>query len=330
MDIDLVKELFGSAISLPVEDRARYLDEACGDDQALRDELGSLLRAHEPGGQFLDRLAVALDGRGLVQDSLLENQYGDYVTKSVLATGGMGVVLKAEDPEGRSLVIKVQPAHLTADARSQARFRREAEITSRLEHPNLCSILEVGTTEDGALFIVMPFYNGPTLKEVFDRGRMQVPEVRDLLLTCADALLAAHMAGIVHRDIKPSNIMMTESGPIILDFGVARLLDASKLTMTGTQLGTPVYMSPEQARGQRVDHRTDIWSLGIVAFEALAGRRPFEGEDPSDVIRQILGEEPAKLPDDVPRDLALAVAGMMQKDPDKRTQGLELVLEQLG
>ncbi|MBO6574768.1 MAG: serine/threonine protein kinase [Rhodothermales bacterium] len=326
----LLKQLFGDALSLPASGRAAFLDEACRGDQALRDELASLLRYHEQGPDFLDQVHGALDSVSLINDSLLQKRYEGYETESIIAEGGMGVVLRARSGTGDAVAIKVQPPHLAGDANTRARFEREAGVTSRLQHPALCKVLETGLTEDGSLFVVMPLYGGETLRERLRRGPLPLAEAIEVLMVCAEGLLAAHQVGIVHRDVKPGNIMLTPTGPIILDFGLARLMDASRLTATGTVLGTAAYMSPEQLRAQSVDWRTDIWSLGVVAFEMLAGTRPFGEVAAHEVARAILEENPDSLPASVPRELQSAVSRMLVKEKEKRLAGLELLPSLLG
>src|SRR5262249_22543618 len=187
--------------------------------------------------------------------------------------------------------------HLVSDATAKARFVREARAASALDHPNIANVHDIGE-EDGELFIVMALYEGETLKQRLEKGRLAIEETLDVLRQVTLGLQAAHRAGIVHRDIKPSNLLWTSSGTIkILDFGVAKLLDESQaqMTQTGQQVGTVLYMSPEQLTGERVDARSDLWSLGVLAYEALAGVSPFQTESSAATTKRILNDEPPSL-----------------------------------
>ncbi len=197
-----------------------------------------------------------------------------------LGRGGMGVVYKAEDTKLQGFVaIKVLPPHMTADEEAKTRFVREARAASALEHPNICHIHEIDETPDGHLFMVMPCYEGETLGERLERGPLEIDEILDIATQVASALARAHEMGIIHRDIKPGNVMLSDGGrqAKLMDFGLAKRLDATKVTRTGTTLGTVAYMSPEQALGKEADHRADIWSLGVVLYEMLTGRQAFWG-----------------------------------------------------
>ena len=256
-----------------------------------------------------------------------------------LGEGGMGVVFKAEDIKlKRCVALKFLPPELTRDEEAKKRFIQEAQAASSLEHPNICTVFEINETDDGLMFMVMLCYEGQTLKERLDKGAngrppLPVDECIDIARQIAQGLAKAHERGIVHRDIKPANIFVTKDGVVkILDFGLAKLSRQKKLTKTGTTVGTVAYMSPEQARGGEVDHRTDIWSLGVVLYEMLTGQLPFRGEYDQAVIYSILNEEPEpiRLPDEGPHRAIIAfITKALAKNPSERHVNMEELLKDL-
>jgi tetratricopeptide (TPR) repeat protein len=243
-----------------------------------------------------------------------------------LGGGGMGVVYKAEDTKlQRFVAIKVLPSHLTSDEEAKTRFVREARAASALEHPSICHIHEIGETPEGHLYMVMPCYEGETLGERIGRGPLEVEEALDIITQVASALARAHEKNIIHRDIKPGNVMLTGGGrqAKLMDFGLAKKLDATKLTRTGTTVGTVAYMSPEQVLGKKTDHRTDIWALGVVFYEMLTGRQPFQGDYEPAVLYSIINEEPEPVTGirrDVPPGVENVVEKALSKDVAKRYQ----------
>ncbi|UCE42186.1 MAG: protein kinase, partial [Candidatus Aminicenantes bacterium] len=245
-----------------------------------------------------------------------------------LGSGGMGVVYKAEDTKlQRNVAIKFLPPELTRDPESKQRFIKEARAASALDHPNICTIYEINETKDEQLFIAMAYYDGENLKSKIERAPLTVEKAVDLGIQISQGLSKAHEQGIVHRDIKPANIMITADGLIkILDFGLAKLADQSRVTQTGTTYGTASYMSPEQTKGERVDPRTDIWSLGVVLYEAISGRRPFRGDYGQAVVYSILNENPDSLAgfrSDIPSALGEIVNRCLDKEPAGRFQSMD-------
>ena len=251
-----------------------------------------------------------------------------------LGGGGMGVVYKAEDTKlKRTVALKFLPPELTRDQGARQRFIHEAQAASALQHNNICNIHDIDETAEGQLFIVMDCYEGETLKSRIAREKLQIDEANDIATQIGQALQKAHEKGIVHRDIKPANIIITNDGVAkILDFGLAKLAGQSRLTRTGSTVGTAAYMSPEQAQGLDVDHRTDIWSLGVVLYEMLTGKLPFRGEHEAALLYSIVHEEPQPISSfrsDLPPDIELSITKMLQKEPGERFQHMRELLSQL-
>jgi Tol biopolymer transport system component len=240
-----------------------------------------------------------------------------------LGEGGMGVVYKAEDTKlKRHVALKFLPPDVTSEPDAKERFVQEAQAASALDHSNICTIYEVNETDDGQMFIAMACYSGQTLRERIAAGSLAVDEAVDIAGQIARGLSKAHERGIVHRDIKPANIFVTSDGDVkIVDFGLAKLAGQARLTKTGTTVGTVAYMSPEQARGEDVDHRADIWSLGVVLYEMLTGRPPFQGDHEQAVIYSIVHHDPppmSQLRSDIPAGLQNVVARAIQKERGSR------------
>ncbi len=256
-----------------------------------------------------------------------------YRIQAKLGEGGMGIVYKAEDTKlKRTVALKFLPPTLTSDPEAKERFIHEAQAASALDHKNVCTIYEIDETKDGQLFIVMACYEGQTLKERLHVGAMHasplsITEAIDIAIQVAQGLQKAHEKGIVHRDIKPANIMITSDGEVkILDFGLAKLKGQAHLTKEGTTVGTVAYMSPEQTRGEEVDHRTDLWSLGVVLYEMITGQLPFKGQYEQAVVYSILNEEPAPVTDirpEVPGAIGSIIERCLEKDSPNRYGSVE-------
>lgn len=325
-------ELFERALALEPDERAAFLEAAC-DDRGLRAELISLLASHATAPAFLERLAAHLlpDVLETLSVGVASGQRvaGRYEIVERLGGGGMGDVYKALDRAlDRPVALKFLPPFLSGDPAARARLQREAKAASALDHPNIAVVYDIGATEPGSddgegagLFIAMAHYTGETLAERIGRGPLAVHRALDFALQIADALAHAHRAGIVHRDVKPSNVLVTDEGQIkLLDFGVARVSGVD-VTSEPSAPGTLAYMSPEQIRGDASDTRTDIWSLGVVLYEMIAGARPFRGAADRKLLHAIRHDEPpplVTLRSDVPAGLASVVERCLAKDPSKR------------
>jgi non-specific serine/threonine protein kinase len=245
-----------------------------------------------------------------------------------LGEGGMGVVYKAEDTKlKRTVALKFLPPELTRDKNAKTRFVHEAQAASALDHPNICTIHEIDETKDGHMFICMACYEGETLREMVSKRPLELSKAIDVTMRAAEGLAQAHGQGIVHRDLKPANIFITKDGHVkIVDFGLAKLADRTKLTKPGMTAGTVAYMSPEQAKGQEVDRRSDIWSLGATLYEMVTGQVPFKSDYDEAVVYSILNEaaEPVTgLRSGVPLELERIITKCMEKDPSERYQTAE-------
>ncbi len=251
-----------------------------------------------------------------------------------LGGGGMGVVYKAQDTKlDRTVALKFLPPHLHLDEEAEKRFISEAKAASSFDHPNICTIYEIDKTDNDQLYIAMACYEGETLKKKLEDSPLKIDKVVDFSIFIAEGLQRAHEAGITHRDIKPANIFITIDDTVkILDFGLAKVSSQTQMTTMGTTMGTVAYMSPEQTKGDAVDHRTDIWSLGVVLYEMLAGQHPFKGDYEQAIIYSILNEEPEPitgLRSGIPLELERIVNKTMTKDPGERYQRIDEFLVDL-
>jgi len=248
-----------------------------------------------------------------------------------LGEGGMGVVYKAHDTKlDRDVALKFLPHEVSLSDEERNRFIHEAKAASALEHSNICTIHEVGDTPDGQMFIVMGYYEGISLNKKIQKGRLDLEEAVGIAIQIAEGLQAAHEKGIVHRDIKSGNIIITEKGQVkILDFGLAHKSGLSRLTRTGTTVGTAPYMSPEQAQGGKIDHRTDLWSLGVVLYEMIAGKLPFKGEHEAAILYSVVNEQPQPIETSVSEashELIHIISRALEKDPAERYKTAEDML----
>ena len=343
-----VKQLFQSALQYPPDRRAAFLDEACASDPTLRGEVDSLISSYDQADDSIEAMAGDVAAQILADDrgSFIGKNIGSYKIISEIGSGAMGNVFLAEDPRlNRRVALKLLPAEFAENQDRLRRFQREARAVSALNHPNILTIHEVGRI-DSLNFIVAEFIEGETLRNRIRRQRLPVREALGIAIQIASALAAAHKAGIVHRDVKPENIMLREDGIVkVLDFGLAKLTqrqlsatDTEAPTLTtlttdpGTMMGTVNYMSPEQARGLEVDECTDIFSLGVLIYEMVTGKRPFEGDTSSDVIAALLMKQSAPMVShvsDVPAELEKIVRKCLEKDCKDRYRSAEDLLNYL-
>src|SRR5262252_443796 len=331
-----LNDLFQSALERAPEEQPAFLKEACQGDEELRRAVERLVVADKCVENFIESPAFEIAPELLTTNSAgtsVGEWIGHYRVESLIGIGGMGEVYLARDEQlGRKVALKFLPARLTADETQLSRFKSEARAASALNHPNILTVYEI-STDGNRQFIATEFIEGVTLRASLADGRMNLRAALDIAVQVVSALAAAHEAGVVHRDIKPENIMLRPDGYVkVLDFGIAKLteegltsedheLAATALLQTRPNLilGTVRYMSPEQARGQKVDARSDIWSLGVVLYEMVGGIPPFPGETPSDCIASILTKEPPPLYDmlpDVPMKLEAVLHKSLRKDRD--------------
>jgi Tol biopolymer transport system component len=350
-----IKEIYDRALDLRGDERERFLAEACGDDANLRRDVESLLAAHEDAGTFLQTPAVEIAAREIVAEQrlstapqLIGRELANYRIVSLLGRGGMGEVYLAQDRRlSRKVALKLLPSQFVGDKRRVLRFEQEARAISILNHPNIITIFEAGQVED-IYFIATEYIDGRTLRaELKEQGRLPVRDALRIALQIADALSTSHELGIVHRDIKPENVMVRRDGIVkLLDFGLAKVAESlqpdpdtgaappsnSYLSEAGAVFGTVKYMSPEQARGQAVDARTDVFSLGVTLYEMLTGRPPFAAEAIVDQIAKLLTTEPVplmQLAPEIPTELQRIVQQALSKEREARQRTIDEFARQL-
>ena len=345
-----IEELYHAALAREGEGRAVFLANACQGDEELRREVESLLKRAVSASGLLDHPAVDVAHIVSRVGTMLAGtrQVGNYRLLSLLGAGGMGQVYLAEDTRLlRKVAIKFLPVEAVNDERAKRRLIHEARAAATLDHPNICAIYEVGEA-DGHHFIAMQYVEGETLSARLSTGRIDLRAALEVATQIARALAEAHERGIVHRDIKPQNIMLSQHDHVkVLDFGLAKVISpfgettspVSLSSERGAITGTVPYMSPEQLRGNTLDHRTDIFSLGIVLHEIVSGVHPFAADNTADTISAILTSEPRRLDSegiDLPAELQRIIHKCLEKDPDRGYQtardlviDLEAILRQL-
>jgi serine/threonine protein kinase/Tol biopolymer transport system component len=337
-----IERLFHDALERPPAERAAFLEQSCAGDESLRREVNALLDSPATANQFLDRDALEVAAR-LVSVSkmpvLSGRRLGAYQLQERIGSGGMGEVYRAHDTRlGRDVAIKILPHDFSAEPAREARFEREARVLAALNHPNIGAVygFEEDVAESGETVrgIILELIEGETLSERVRRRPLPIGEALVIAKQIADALDVAHEKGIIHRDLKPANIKIAPDGVVkVLDFGLAKTVadDAAFTqsvvagnTVEGAILGTAAYMSPEQARGQSVDKRTDIWAFGCVLFEMLTGRAPFARENTSDTLAAILEAEPEwhVLPSSTPPNILRLLERCLAKDMKRRIRDI--------
>src|SRR5688572_26605791 len=348
--LEKVKSLLASALSVPPAEREAFLRGACAGDPSLRYDIDSYLGHGDRTDRFFHQAQTVPNAHisfenpsaqvtmQIPVDPRIGQYVGKYHIKNRVAEGGMGVVYLATDTQlGRDVAIKILPEFFSMDRERLSRFHREARATSLLNHPNIVTVFEMGQWE-GCEFIVTEYIEGRTLRDLMRQGQIPFVEMLKIASQVAGALAAAHRAGIIHRDIKPENVMIRPDGYVkVLDFGLAKLTDTTRKTSSGNVeffpsginhttpgmiMGTVSYMSPEQAEGLETDVRTDIWALGVMLYEMIAGRLPFKGPTPSHTIVAILEQAPEPLQNASP-ELQRIISTALQKDRALRFQTAE-------
>ena len=342
-----VREVFDAALQKQPEERPSYINEACGDDKGLLREVESLVSSLDQSNEFLEIPAVAHVAEMIVTSTRSRpsgTRFGHYELIRQIGIGGTGEVYLAKDQKLDRLVgIKILNEDFRREDTNPERFAREAKAASALNHPNILVIHEVGESE-AAHYIVSEFIEGRTLRELA-QSQISLKEIVGISIQIANALSAAHEAQLIHRDIKPENVMVRPDGYVkVLDFGLAKLVTkedqalmgfeaaTGNQTAKGVILGTVNYMSPEQAKGEPLDQRTDIFSFGVVVYEMLAGRVPFAGDSLSETFANLINAEPLSLSDsvsNVPDELTRIVAKALRKNKDERYQSMKDVLTDL-
>ena len=331
-----IKDVFTEVKALQPHQRGGFLTDVCENDDALLEEVRALLDADESAGivdQFRNSLVSALNL--YPQDTIRAGQkISHYLLQEEIGRGGMGIVYEAYDDRlNRKVALKFLPPKLSEDSDLKARFMQEARAASALDHPNICTIYDVGEA-DGTLYLVMAHYSGETLAERMKTTPPDVEESLFIVSQIAKGLDKAHASGIVHRDIKPSNIILTDDGGVkILDFGIAKFAGNNDITNPEARMGTIAYMSPEQMRGESVDHRTDIWSLGVVLYEMLAGKHPFRAAQDAATMFSVLESSVAPVSDlrgNIPVSVDTIIGRTLEKSASDRYDSLTELIQDIA
>lgn len=322
-DSQRASSIVDSALNLPSQKRNAYVEDVCMGDTNLKQDVLILLSQS-------DNQSVSDAPEN--SPSMIGEQIGPYIIEGIIGMGGMGMIHKAKDTRlDRCVALKCLPPHLTVNNQNRERFLNEAKAVSRLDHANICTLYDIGETNDNQLYIAMPFYDGYTLEQRIRNGPLPADDAIAICVQICQGLQAAHASGIVHRDIKPANVIVTSEGIVkILDFGVAKI-SGINMTSTGVSLGTVSYMAPEQLRGDSVDARADIWALGVVFYEMLVGKRPYKGEQAPAIINSVLYADPPDLtlPKHLPITLNLVIDKALARAADDRYPSLSEFIDDL-
>jgi serine/threonine protein kinase len=333
--------IFQAALAIDPGERAAFLNELCSGDPSLRQDVEALLAADEQASSFIESPAIEIAYELIADEpgrSLTGKTIGPYQLSVQIGAGGMGKVYLAQDVRlGRKVALKLLDPMLIGDKGQRARFLREARLSASLDHPNICTIHEAGEAA-GHLFIAMQYVEGETVRQLIRSRPLKLGALLLISLQVANALEEAHTRGIIHRDIKATNIIITPRGQAkVLDFGLAKILEAegktdTQLTVTGVVMGTPASMSPEQARGEHADHRSDIFSFGVVMYEMATGRIPFGGRSKADVISALLNQphtSAAELNKEIPPHLSAVIDRALAKNAADRFQSMSEMIAEL-
>jgi len=331
----MVCKVMDKILDVPAIERNEKIKALCDGVDGLEDEVRALLAVEEKAQNIFENVKLP-DREDLAQTLTVAapaKQFKQYSKLEKIGAGGMGVVYKARDIRlGREVALKFLSPQLSDDEKSRRRFLTEAKAISKIDHPNVCVILDFGESADNQLYFTMPFYQGKTLKEHIAERPLSIAKVIDVIIQVTRALQATHAHGVIHRDIKPANVLITNEGVVkVLDFGIAKVPD-TELTFTGQAIGTVSYMPPEQIHGEPVDNRADIWSVGVMFYELLAAEKPFLGKSNLAISNAITRCDFKPLRDSIPTAPAILdriVAKTLSANPDGRYQHVDELLTDL-
>ena len=339
---ETIKDIFYEACQLDIEERDAFLHKKCGNNGGLISEVNSLLRSYKKSTEFFGDLANNILGVDLNDEeidnelnpdpyNIIGSEVNRYIILSKIADGGMGVVYKAKDNQlDRVVALKFLPPFLVNDHQAIKRFRHEAMTASKMDHPNIGTIYSVEETAKGFPFISMAFYQGQTLQELLNIKKLSNSFILNIIKQIISGLTAAHQNNIVHRDIKPSNIILLKDDRIkIVDFGLAKVCD-QQMTKSGIKMGTLSYMSPEHIKGDDLDERSDIWSLGVLFYELLSGQRPFTGLTDQSLMYAVLNDDVDFSLLDVPFSTKKLIGKCLQRNVGQRYQLIEDLSSELN